>query len=98
LEWVLTDLYSAEVNCGVESFWDGGFTVFIGDEMNGRVAEETFYPDGNTYGHLPLSEAGNWLWLMSRRLYPALPSGGGPLPSSLAASAIRACGEQEASK
>lgn len=41
---VMSLLYASEINCGIESFWDGGFTAFLGDDMNGRDAEEVFYP------------------------------------------------------
>jgi hypothetical protein len=32
-------LYAAEINCTVSSFWDAGFSVRLGDEMNGWRAE-----------------------------------------------------------
>ena len=35
-------LYALEINCGLSSFWDGGWTVWIGDEMNGHHAEWYF--------------------------------------------------------
>lgn len=34
-------LYDHEVNISVSSFWDGGFHVAIGDDMNGYKAEDT---------------------------------------------------------
>lgn len=37
---VMRDLYASEINCGMESFWDGQWTVWIGDFMNGRKIEE----------------------------------------------------------
>jgi hypothetical protein len=37
---VITDaLYESEINCSVATFWDGGFDVKLGDEMNGFVLE-----------------------------------------------------------
>lgn len=42
LSQTLQHLYSLEINCGLSSFWDGGWTVWIGDEMNGRHAEALF--------------------------------------------------------
>ena len=36
---VIQALYKSEINCSVSTFWDGGFTVKLGDEMNGFVAE-----------------------------------------------------------
>lgn len=35
---VLGALYASEINCGLQSFWDGGWSVWIGDDMNGRRA------------------------------------------------------------
>lgn len=31
----LQALYEHEINFKIECFWDGGFTVLLGDEMNG---------------------------------------------------------------
>lgn len=39
---VLQDLYHSEINFTVSTFWDGGFTVKLGDDMNGLVAEANF--------------------------------------------------------
>jgi len=36
---VIDALYDSEINCSVSTFWDGGFTVKLGDEMNGFLAE-----------------------------------------------------------
>ena len=37
---ILQALYDSEINCRIESFWDGGWTAWLGDDMNGfRVAE-----------------------------------------------------------
>lgn len=35
-------LYRSEINCGCESFWDGGFEVWLGDYMNGHKASAEF--------------------------------------------------------
>ena len=35
---VFQDLYHSEINFKVSTFWDGGFDVFLGDEMNGFKA------------------------------------------------------------
>src|SRR3984957_21299492 len=37
---VIDALYGSEINCSIASFWDNGFTVKLGDEMNGFVAEK----------------------------------------------------------
>jgi hypothetical protein len=34
-------LYDREINFSISCFWDGGFTVKIGDELNGFRAETT---------------------------------------------------------
>jgi hypothetical protein len=39
LQTVMMALYDSEINCSITSFWDNGFTVKFGDEMNGFVAE-----------------------------------------------------------
>ena len=35
LTTVLMDLYRSEINCSISSFWDNGFLVQLGDDMNG---------------------------------------------------------------
>jgi hypothetical protein len=60
---VFRELYASEINCGIESFWDGGFTVFLGDQMNGRKAESVFYPE-------ELDGAAEWLMGQACRIYP----------------------------
>jgi hypothetical protein len=32
-------LYDSEINFRISCFWDGGFDVKLGDEMNGYLAE-----------------------------------------------------------
>lgn len=39
LETVLQELYDSEINVSITSFWDGGFTIKLGDEANGFKAE-----------------------------------------------------------
>jgi hypothetical protein len=34
-------LYDREINFSISCFWDDGFTVKIGDELNGFLAETT---------------------------------------------------------
>ena len=38
---VLADLYNSEINVSISCFWDGGWDVKLGDEMNGFKAETT---------------------------------------------------------
>lgn len=37
---IMQDLYHSEINVSVTSFWDSGFEVKLGDEMNGFLAED----------------------------------------------------------
>ena len=39
---ILNALYDSEINISVVSFWDGGWTIKIGDPSNGYVAERNF--------------------------------------------------------
>jgi hypothetical protein len=39
---VMQSLYDSEINFTIETFWDGGFDVKLGDRMNGFVWEENF--------------------------------------------------------
>jgi hypothetical protein len=63
LEEVLATLYESEVNCGLESFWDGGFRVWIGDEMNGHLADGRICSDDS--GTMAL-----WFIENATRLFP----------------------------
>lgn len=36
-------LYDSEINFSVSCFWDGGFEVKLGDEMNGFIAKAELY-------------------------------------------------------
>ena len=40
---VMAELYDSEINCAVSSFWDGGFTVKLGDTVNGFSASAEFW-------------------------------------------------------
>ena len=42
IEIVMKKLYESEINCSISSFWDNGWAVKLGDEMNGFVAEGNF--------------------------------------------------------
>ena len=63
LEQAIFRLYESEINCGLESFWDSGVTVWIGDEMNGRKAEKQFASD-------ELADAPNWIISKAQEIYP----------------------------
>jgi len=36
---MLQEIYDREVNISITTFWDSGYTVMLGDNMNGFVAE-----------------------------------------------------------
>lgn len=60
---VIDGLYDSEINCGLQTFWDGGITAWLGDEMNGRQSEQTFCREN-------MADAAAWLHLEALRLYP----------------------------
>jgi hypothetical protein len=37
---VADNLYGSEINFGIQSFWDGGWEAWLGDQMNGRKCQE----------------------------------------------------------
>lgn len=60
---VISALYASEINCGLQTFWDGGMLVWLGDDMNGRRAEETFFRE-------QMGEAAEWLHAEALNHYP----------------------------
>lgn len=52
---ILQALYESEINCRVESFWDGGWTGWLGDETNGfpfaKVRGKNFAECVENLGH-----------------------------------------------
>jgi hypothetical protein len=54
-------IYDSEINAEIRWFWDGGFTVRLGDQMNGFLAEE----DENS-----VAEIRPWLQEAIVRFYP----------------------------
>jgi hypothetical protein len=42
LDEAITALYDREINCGCETFWDGGIRVGISDRVNGHKVETMF--------------------------------------------------------
>ena len=52
---IIRVLYHAfELNCGMQTFWDGGFTVWIGDDTNG-------FKDSGLFDIDQTEEAAKWL-------------------------------------
>jgi hypothetical protein len=58
---ILQELHDSEINASVESFYDGCWTVKLGDRLNGFDAEATV---GS------MSEAERWFRENAVRLYP----------------------------
>ena len=61
---VIRDLYDREINAGLQSFFDAGVTVYLGDELNGRQVEQTFALE-------ELSLIPAWLRAEAARLFPS---------------------------
>ena len=71
LEHILQQLHDSEINAGVQTFFDAGMRIWIGDEANGIQAETTInrtaaarlkWPEGHS--------AASWLHETALRLYP----------------------------
>ena len=69
LERILQQLHDSEINAGVQTFYDAGMRVWIGDEANGIQAETAI---NRTAGRQWAEEAAaaSWLHETSLRLYP----------------------------
>ena len=62
IEEILNDLYESEINVGIASFWDGGYHVHIGDDMNGYLYTDSFFET--------LDEAAEALKVAAINLFP----------------------------
>jgi hypothetical protein len=60
---ILQKLYAVEINISIESDWDSGFTVGIGNHRNGLKAIENF-------DAAKLHLVAEWLDQKARELYP----------------------------
>jgi hypothetical protein len=59
LTGVMRRLYASEINCAVQSHWDAGFVVSIGDTLYGTPkASETFAADEPANAALWLDQEG----------------------------------------
>ena len=76
LEHILQQLHDSEINAGVQTFYDAGMGVWIGNEANGIQAETTTnrtraarlkWPEGLSAARL---SAASWLHETAIRLYP----------------------------
>lgn len=63
LEEAIFRLYESEINCGLESFWDAGVTAWIGDEMNGRKAQQLFNSED-------IAKIPDWIISKAKEIYP----------------------------
>jgi len=61
LDTVLQALYDSEINAGILWFWDGGFELRLGDNINGIKAEAVV---GTT------QEAARWFIDNAKRIWP----------------------------
>ena len=61
IEIVMKKLYKSEINCSISSFWDNGWDVKLGDDMNGYAAEGNFRM---------LDEAATFLDVQARKHFP----------------------------
>lgn len=62
---VMLALYESEINCGMESFWDGGFTVWLGLKSMGDDMEEKNFAVNEL-----AKDAGKWLHDAALKYYP----------------------------
>jgi len=63
LEQVMNVLYENEINCRIQSFWDGGWDVFLGDKQNGYKVQATIDT---------LQEAADWLIEQAAIYHPGM--------------------------
>lgn len=57
-------LYHSEINCGISSFWDDGFKIWLGDHINGETDYSSFGADELD------TEASRWLHEVALKRYP----------------------------
>jgi len=72
---VMAALYDSEINCSLSSFWDGGFTVRLGDAVNGFMDSATFMSSAFERDSMWLEqtgwrEAAKWLHEAALRYCP----------------------------
>lgn len=64
---IFQELYDSEINFSVSCFWDGGFEVKLGDDLNGFKAETSWRNEGNVR---TWREVNNWLRSEAIKAYP----------------------------
>ena len=73
LERILQQLHDSEINAGVQTFYDAGMRVWIGDESNSIQSETTINRTANFAAPCKWPEGGtaaSWLHEVALRLYP----------------------------
>jgi len=68
LSQILRALYANDISVGMQSFWDGGWYVWIGGEPTAPRVEEHFDNDS-------FDEIADWLKRTAEDYYPALKKG-----------------------
>lgn len=64
LDKIITDLYASEINASISWFWDSGYEVVLGDELNG--ARDVSHDE-----HLTTTDdIAEWLKRTASRHYP----------------------------
>jgi hypothetical protein len=58
---ILQHLHDSEINFMIVAFWDCGFRVLLGDELNGFVAEDRYQS---------FADAVHWLAATALQKYP----------------------------
>ena len=58
---VMKKLYRSEINCSISGFWDNGWDVKLGDDLNGYTAEGNFETS---------DEAATFLDVQARKHFP----------------------------
>ncbi|SEP42861.1 hypothetical protein SAMN02990966_06117 [Rhodospirillales bacterium URHD0017] len=67
LETVLRDLHDSEIMAGIQTLYDGGMRVWLGDEMNAAIVETTLQRAGRKW---PEEEVAQWLHDKALQLFP----------------------------
>jgi len=53
LAWVMVAAYQSEINYSISCFWDGGWTLKIGDEQNGFRSSSVYDTVGDLERDMP---------------------------------------------
>ena len=74
---IMAALYDSEINCSLSSFWDGGFTLALGDTVNGWKETALWWPpsqfcndEAAWLNETGWQEMAEWLHAMVLKHYP----------------------------